>query len=112
MYEKFRVHVRYERNDKGFPEKDLVERIDVYPDKAEPLAKYVRRIANFAKDFRKTELPDSLTHVNSLAVYRNWNEGFEIWVQKDGKGREIITRFGYFDPAYSCSKILPSASTV
>ncbi len=107
-YKNSRVHVRYQENKKE-SNKDIVERIDVYPDKSQLLAKYIKNIPNFQKDFRKTEFLDSITHVNSLAVYRNWTEGFEIWVQKNEDGEEVITRFGYFDQEYSCSKILPAS---
>lgn len=105
-YKKSRVHVRYREN-KNDPDKDVVEKIDVYPDKSVLLAKYIKNIPNFQKDFLKTALDDKITHVYGRAVYRNWTEGFEIWVQKNEDDLEVITTFGYFDRKYSCSKILP-----
>jgi len=107
-YKKSRIQVRYREN-KNDSNKDVVERIDVFPDKSELLAKYIKKIPNFQRDFRKTELPDGITHVYGLAVYANWTEGFEIWVQKNEEDVEVITRFGYFDWTNSCSKILPAS---
>lgn len=97
-YKNLRVYVDYERKAKSGPELDIVEKIDVSPDKSELLAKYIKKIPNFQRDFRKTELDDRITHVYGLAVYRNWAEGFEIWVQKNEEDLEVITRFGYFAP--------------
>lgn len=107
-YKKQRVRIKYseaENDDK----KDIVESIDVDPDKSITLVKYIRNIANFQRDFQKTSLDDSLTHVYGRAVYRNWKEGFEIWVQKNEDDLEAITSFGYFDSKYSCSKIVPAS---
>lgn len=103
-YKKFRVSVYYDRKDKNNPDKNVVEKIRVYPDKSIPLAKYIKKIPNFHRDFRKTEVEDKISHVNGLAYYRNWDEGFELVVQKNDEDVEVITSFGYFDPAYDCSK--------
>lgn len=103
-YNEFRVHVIYERKDKTDPDKDIVKNITVYPDKSISLTKYIKKIPNFHKNFRKTEIDIKISHVYGEAVYRNWNEGFEIWVQKDDEDKEIISSFGYFDPAYDCSE--------
>lgn len=104
-YKNSRVHIEYRENEND-PNKDIVEQIDVYPDKSELLSKYIKKIPNFQKDFLKTEL-DKTNHLNWRAVYRNWTEGFEIWVQRNEENAEVIERFGYFDRTYSCSKILP-----
>ena len=109
-YEDFRVHVLYRQIEKSFSDNDIVERIDLYPNKRIFLDRYVRKIPNFREQVLKTALDDDTTHVRGLAVYRNWKEGFEIWVQKDHKDREIVYKFGYFDPAWDCSKRLPSQS--
>ena len=94
-YKIFRVHIEYEKN-KNDPNKYVVEKIKVYPDKTETLAKYIRKIPNFHKDFIKTEVDNKISHVNGLAYYRNWIQGFEIIVQKNEKDEEIIAGFVYF----------------
>lgn len=106
-YKKVRVRIKY-REAENDDKKDVVESIDVDPDKSITLVKYIRNIPNFQRDFLKTSLDDSVTHVYGRAVYRNWKEGFEIWVQKNEDDLEAVTSFGYFDPKYSCSKILPA----
>ena len=103
-YKEFRIHVIYESKDKTEPDKDIVKNITVYPDKSISLTKYIKKIPNFHKNFRKTEIDIKISHVYGEAVYRNWNEGFEIRVQIDEEDKEIISSFGYFDPAYDCSK--------
>ena len=106
-YKKSRVHVRYNQKDRNSPEKDIVEKIEVYLDEELIFAKYVRKIPDFRKKFVETALDDSITHVHGRAVYRNWADGFEIWVQIDDDDTEIISSFGYFDPAWDCAKRLP-----
>lgn len=113
-YKKFRVTIYYERKDKNDRDKDIVSWIYVYPDKSEPLRKYIKKIPNFHKDFVKTALDMKVTHVYGRAVYRNGAEGFQIWVHKNEKDEEIINSFEYFDPAHYCSKrtsILPESKS-
>jgi hypothetical protein len=102
-----RISIDYYQKDKNFPNKDIVEKIHLYLDERMVLSKYIKKIPNFRKEFLKTALDDNVTHVRGLAVYRNWNEGFEIWVQRNDRDVEVITRFGYFDPAWVCSKRAP-----
>ncbi len=103
-YKKSRVHIDYERKDEKDFDKDIVKKVQVYPDKLQTLKKYIKNIPNFHKDFLKTELDVKTTHVDGRAVYRNRDEGFEIWVQKNDEDVEVISSFGYFDPTYNCSK--------
>lgn len=97
-YKKFRVHIIYERKNKNNPDKDIVKKITVYPDKSETLAKYRKKISSFQKDFRKTEIDVKVSHIYGQAVYRNWNEGFAIWVQKNENDVEVVSSFEYFPP--------------
>ncbi len=97
--EKSRVYIDYDRKDNNDFDKDVVRKIRVNPNKIELLAKYIKTIPNFNKDFVKTELDNKITHVNGLAYYRNWIEGFEIEVQIVDE-EEVIHSFGFF--ADSC----------
>jgi hypothetical protein len=103
-YKNSKVIVYYERQNTKSPGEHVVKSMHVYPRKSIRLARYTNRVPDFQKNFEKRALDDRISHVRGLAVYRNWSEGFEIWVQKDEKGNEIITRFGYFDSDYKCSK--------
>jgi hypothetical protein len=103
-YKKFRVSVYYDRKDKNNPSKNVVERMHVYPNKDVTFTNYSKKIPNFQKDFVKTEIDNRVSHVNSLAYYRNQVAGFEIWVQKNEEDVEVITRLAYFDPKDSCGK--------
>lgn len=103
-YKKLRVYVYFIEKDEAASDKDIVKMINVYPDKSEPLAKYIKEIPNFYKDFVATKINDRVSHVNGLAYYRNQAEGFEIAVQKSYKDVEVITGFRYFDPNNSCEK--------
>jgi hypothetical protein len=103
-YKKFRVSVYYDRKDKNNPNKNVVEKIHVEPDKSQLLANYIKKIPNFHQDFVKTEIDNRVSHVNGLAYYQNQAEGFTIWVQKNYKDVEVITRFAYFAPNDSCTK--------
>jgi hypothetical protein len=97
-YKKLRVTIVYERKDNNDFNKDVVEIIMVRPRKPEPLVRYIKKIPNFHKDFKKIELPDELSHVNGLARYGNSAKGFAIEVQKIYKDEERITNFIYFAP--------------
>lgn len=101
-YKNFRVSVYYDRKDKNNPDKNVVKRINVYPGKTQPVAKYIKKSPNFQKNFRKTEIDIKVSHIYGEAVYRNWAEGFEIWVQKNEDDVEVISSFGYFDPTDGC----------
>lgn len=105
-YKGLRVTVDYYRAIEGHPDRDIVQRIRVYTENAQRLSQYARNIKNFSKNFLKTEvgLNDPHLALSGYAVYRNWNDGFEIWVQKPGGGPEIIDSFGYFDPVWDCAK--------
>lgn len=92
------ISIHYITRDALRRDVDLVEKISVRRDEPLKLKNYIRGIPNFQKDFIRTELPDEITHVNKMAVYRNWPEGFEIWVQRTAKNVEMITGFGYFAP--------------
>src|SRR5688572_18048173 len=74
-YKKLRVHVHYEQKDGSPPEKDIVRELEVYPNDATRLQSFVKNIPDFHKNFVKTALPDSFTHVFGRAVYRNWRDG-------------------------------------
>lgn len=102
-YKKSSVHIDYERKDAKDFDKDVVKEITVYPDKIETLAKYIKKIPNFHKDFVKTEVPNKISHINGVAYYRNPAEGFEIRVQKINEV-VVIHAFDYFAPE------LPSTS--
>ncbi|MDQ3323274.1 MAG: hypothetical protein M3525_12710 [Acidobacteriota bacterium] len=82
-YKKSRVSIDYDRKDDNDFNKDVVRKIRVRPDKIITLAKYTKKIPNFQKDYLKTKVDDKISHLTGLAVYRNWTEGFEIWVQKE-----------------------------
>lgn len=103
-YRRYRVHILYQSRDTSRPERDLVHRIRVYPRKVQSFAKYKRQIPDFEKTYLRTDILSERHVRSSEAVYRNWSEGFEIWVQKQDDGKEIIDAFGYFDPAWDCSK--------
>lgn len=109
-YKKSRVRIYYERINKNAPEKDIVKKINVYPDKYIHLTGYIKEIPNFRKDFLKTEVDNKISHVNGLAYYRNGTIGFELVVQKNDEDIEIITSFGYFDPVHDCSKRISDSS--
>ncbi len=97
-YKKSRVHIDYERKDDNDSDKDVVIEITVYPYRKETLAKYIKKIPNFHKDFVKTEVDNKISHLNGLAYYRNPAEGFEIIVQKVDE--EVVHGLSYF--ADSC----------
>lgn len=98
-YKKFRVHIFYKRKDRNYPDKDIVQRIKVRPDKIQTLASYIKRLPNFHKDFIKIEIDRKISHIDGRAVYFNATEGFEIWVQQSYETRmEIITSFSYVVP--------------
>jgi hypothetical protein len=99
-----RVSIRYQQSDKNSSDLDLIEKIDVYPNKTIIFAKYRKGIRNFDRHFVKTVLDDRLTHVSGRTVYRNWKEGFEIWVHKNENNIEVVNSFGYFDPSWDCAK--------
>ena len=105
-YDNFRVWIFYDGKDENNPDKDVVQRINVYPNDSIVLKKYIKKIPNFYRDFLKTELDRKTSHVNGLTIYRNGKEGFAIWVQKNDGDVEVITEFEYSDPAYDCSKRL------
>ena len=98
-YKKFRVHVLYEKKDNNDRNKDIVIKIDVYPDTSKTLSKYIERIPNFHRDFPRTEV--DRVHTYSV-VYSNSAEGFEIWVTKNDKDVEVIDRFRYSPLNDSC----------
>ncbi len=101
------ISVYYERTDKVNPQKNIVQRLNVYPEEPELLEDYIRNLPDFSAEFLKTELDEKITHVRGRAVYRCRKKGLELWVQKDEEDREVIVTFGYFDPDYSCSTRSP-----
>jgi hypothetical protein len=103
-YKDSRVYVDYVKEGKDSPLNDVVESIHVYPDASTSIAlkKFIKSIPNFNQNFSRLEFSDRTTHIYGQAVYRNMKAGFEIWVQKDEHDREVISRFGYFDPEEKC----------
>ena len=97
---KFTVYIFYDKKGDNFSDKDVVVRIDVYPDnRKQLLSSYIKKIPNFHEDFVKEEIPDETSHIHGEAYYRNLTEGFEIHVQRGTKTeREFITGFGYYAP--------------
>lgn len=106
-YKKSRVYVDYMRNDENAPEKDIVQKIEVYPEKSILLAKYVRSIPRFPSGFKKREMDPKITHIRYLAHYFNAAESFELVVQKNDDDNEVITSFGYYGLDSDCSKQTP-----
>jgi hypothetical protein len=101
-YKGFRVTIHFEKSGNEFSMNDLVRKIDVWPPTSTLLLNYKKDLPRFNEEFLKTELSTGENEIYS-AVYRNWTEGIEVWVQKDEDEKEIINRFGYFDPVWTCS---------
>ena len=93
---KYRVNVHYNRCDSSSPGEDTVSQFVVYLNDAIKLKSYVKKLPNFPKDFLRTELPYSLTHVYGAASYIDGERGFIIKVQKDEDDEEVIYGFEYF----------------
>jgi len=107
LYKKSHIYISYLRRGKDAPATDIVQKIDVYTDESKSilLIEYVQNIPDFPKDFRKREMDPNLTHIGYLASYLNAGEGFEIVVQKNEQGKEIISRFVYYGHESDCSKL-------
>ena len=110
-YKKLSISIYYEKRDKALRGTDIVTYIEVNPDpnKSMPLAKYVKNIPNFSKEFRKREMDPKITHIRYLAHYFNAAEGFEITVQKNDDDIEVIDSFGYYGLDSDCSKLPPAS---
>ncbi|MBK9164463.1 MAG: hypothetical protein IPM21_11265 [Acidobacteria bacterium] len=99
---KYSVNVHYDRRDISSPAEDIVSSFVVYLNDTVKLKSYVKKLRNFPKDFLRTELPYSLTHVYGAASYIDGEKGFIIKVQKDEDDEEVIYGFEYFGTKEEC----------
>lgn len=101
---KYSVNVHYDRRDLSSPAEDIVSSFVVYLNDTLKLKSYVKKLPNFHKDFLRTELPYSLTHVYGAASYIDGEKGFIIKVQKDENDEEVIYGFQYIGTSEECEK--------
>lgn len=105
-FKKLTIYVDYYKEEGDYSDKDIVVRIDVSPDnRGQPLARYIKKIPNFHKNFVKKEIPDEISHVHGEAHYNNDAEGFEITVIRGLETeQEFIIGFSYYAPNFSKSQ--------
>ena len=96
-YQKSQIHIRYLKDLTPLGE-EVVDAIKIIPSESGLLEKYVRDLASFPAAFKKTRFSDVYKMPRGRAVYRDWKEGFEIWVRKNEDDQEIITELVYGAP--------------
>jgi hypothetical protein len=98
------IYVDYSR--RGAPANDIVRSMNVIPDQSKTilLTKFAKNIPDFPKGFLKRVMDPNRTHIGYLAHYINADEGFDIVVQKNEDGVEIVDSFFYYGLDSDCSK--------